>query len=126
MTHRTTSLAVSQVFAVAIVLFLAAPTRAAEDNPERTAVEFMTPAAAPAVTHGSAFLAQQQHDDGSFGSGGYARDVAVCALAGMAFMAGGSSPGRGQYGTEVSRCVDFIIENTQDSGFINVPGSGSH
>lgn len=105
---------------------LAAPAWGAEDDPERTAVEFITPPAQRAIDHGLEFLAQQQHDDGSFGSGGYARDVAVCALAGMSFMSGGSSPGRGPYGREVSRCVDFILENTQDSGFINVPGSGSH
>ena len=44
----------------------------------------------------------------------------------MAFLGSGSTPGRGPYGQHVSRCVDFILANTQESGFINVPGSGSH
>ncbi|HEX3654235.1 MAG TPA: prenyltransferase/squalene oxidase repeat-containing protein [Pirellulales bacterium] len=100
--------------------------QAAAENPERTAVELVTPEAQKAIDHGLAFLSRQQHDDGSFGSSGYSRDVAVCGLAGMAFLAGGSTPGRGPYGEQVSKCVDYILANTLESGFINVPGSGSH
>jgi hypothetical protein len=44
----------------------------------------------------------------------------------MAFMSSGSTPGRGPHGAQVSRCVDFILENTQDGGFIIVPSSASH
>jgi len=102
--------------------------RAANDaaNPEQTAVEFLNPAAQAAIERGLTFLAEQQHPDGSFGSGGYARNVAVCGLSGMAFMAAGSTPGRGPYGLQVNRCVDFVLANTQEGGFINVPGSSSH
>jgi squalene cyclase len=99
---------------------------AQNQDPERSAVDFITPEAQRSIDRGLAFLSRQQQPDGSFGSGGYSRDVAVCGLAGMAFMSGGSTPGRGQYGGEVNKCVDFILENTQESGFINVPGSGSH
>ncbi|HUY87628.1 MAG TPA: prenyltransferase/squalene oxidase repeat-containing protein [Pirellulales bacterium] len=97
-----------------------------EEDPEKTAVELITPAAQKAIDLGLVFLARQQHDDGSFGSGGYSRNVAVCGLAGMAFMSSGSTPGRGPYGAQASRCVDFILDNAQDSGFIDVPGSSSH
>jgi prenyltransferase beta subunit len=110
-----------------VALLTAVPANAAvQDDPERTAVELVTPEADRASGRGLTLLAAQQHDDGSFGSGGFARDVAVCGLAGMAFMAGGSTPGRGPYGTNVERCVEYILENTQESGFINVAGSGSH
>jgi hypothetical protein len=95
-------------------------------DPERTAVEFINLAAQRAIDRGLSFLANAQHADGGFGSGGYGRNVAVCSLAGMAFMAGGSTPGRGPYGIQVGRCVDFILENTQDDGFIHVPGTSSH
>jgi hypothetical protein len=44
----------------------------------------------------------------------------------MAFMAGGSTPGRGPYGDEVDLCLKYILDNAQDSGYINAPGSGSH
>lgn len=100
--------------------------RAQRGNPEHLAAEFITPQAQRAIDRGLGFLAGQQREDGSFGDGGYPRDVAVCGLAGMAFMSAGSTPGRGPYGLEVDRCVNYILENTQDSGFINVPGSGSH
>jgi hypothetical protein len=98
----------------------------AENDPEKTAAELMTPETDRAVQRGLEFLASHQHDDGAFGSGGYSRNVAVCGLAGMAFMAGGSTPGRGPFGKNVRRCMDFILEHTQDSGFINVPGASSH
>ncbi|HEV3024901.1 MAG TPA: prenyltransferase/squalene oxidase repeat-containing protein [Pirellulales bacterium] len=95
-------------------------------DPEQTAVELINFAAQRAIDRGLEFLAKAQHADGAFGSGGYGRDVAVCGLAGMAFMSGGSTPGRGPYGAQVGRCVDFILENAQDDGFIHVPGTSSH
>ena len=80
----------------------------------------MTPATTAAVERGLGVAGRQQEEDGSFGSGGYSRNVAVCGLAGMAFLAGGSTPRRGPHGANVERCVDFILANTQESGFINV------
>ena len=93
---------------------------------EKSAVELITPATARAIERGLSLLAARQDEDGSFRSGGYSRNVAICALAGMAFMSGGSTPGRGQYGRNVDRCIDFILANTQESGFINVPNASSH
>src|SRR5580704_2391466 len=87
---------------------------------EKAAGEMITPAASRAIDRGLALLAARQEDEGAFGSGGYSRNVAVCGLAGMAFMSAGSTPGRGPYGRQVDRCVDFILANTQESGFINV------
>jgi len=52
--------------------------------------------------------------------------VAVCALAGMAFMSAGSTPGRGPFGRHIDRALDFILANTQESGFINIPNASSH
>ena len=95
-------------------------------DPEKSAAELITPAAARAVERGLSLLATRQDDDGSFRSGGYSRNVAICALAGMAFMSGGSTPGRGQYGRNVDRSIDFILANTQESGFINIPNASSH
>jgi len=95
-------------------------------DPEKTAVDLITPAAAKAIERGLTLLAARQDEEGSFGAGGYSRNVAVCGLAGMAFMSAGSTPGRGPYGRQVERCVDFILANTQESGFINVPTASSH
>ena len=100
---------------------------AADDtNPEETAAEMITPPTVSSIERGLAFLAQRQQEDGALGSGGYSRNVAVCALAGMAFMSGGSTPGRGPYGRHVGACVDYILSCTKDSGFIEADDSSSH
>ena len=67
------------------------------DVPEGTA-EMMTPETDRAIQTGLAWLARSQNADGSFGSGTYRGNIAVTSLAGLAFMASGSSPGRGPYG----------------------------
>ena len=103
-----------------------AAERLDEGGTETDAAEMISSETQKAIDRGLQFLARQQHDDGSFGGGGYSRNVAVCGLAGMAFMSGGSTPDRGPYGAEVARCVDFILKNSQESGFIDVPGSSSH
>lgn len=97
-----------------------------EDDPEKTAAELITPAADRAIERGLEFLAGRQHDDGSLGSGTYRGNVAICGLAGLAFLSGGSTPGRGPYGEQVSRSVDYLLANTEASGFINHPTSSSH
>ncbi|MCE9545810.1 MAG: terpene cyclase/mutase family protein [Planctomycetia bacterium] len=95
-------------------------------DPEKTAVELMNPETLRAIDAGLKFLAARQQDDGSFGGAGYSRSAAVVAVGGLAFMAGGSTPGRGPYGREVNRAIKFILDNTEESGFINVPGATSH
>jgi squalene cyclase len=98
----------------------------ASADPEKSGAALFTPAASESAAKGLSFLAEHQHDDGSFGSGGYSRNVAVCALAGMAFLSAGSTPGRGQYGRNVSRSIDFILDHIEDSGFISVSGTTTH
>ena len=58
--------------------------------------------------------------NGSFGanygsSGGHA---GITALAGLAFMSDGNLPGRGKYGENVTKCLDFVLANCQESGLI--------
>jgi hypothetical protein len=95
-------------------------------DPEKSGAKLITPATARAIERGLNLLATRQDDDGSFRSGGYSRNVAICALAGMAFMSEGSTPGRGPHGRNVDRCIDYLLANTQESGFINVPNASSH
>lgn len=98
----------------------------ADDDPEATAQDMITAEAQAKIDHGLEFLKGQQNDDGSFGSGGYARNVAVCGLAGLAFMSSGSTPGRGPFGVQISKCVDFILANAHEGGFINVASISNH
>ncbi len=95
------------------------------DVPEGAA-EMVTPNVERAVTNGLEWLAKQQAPDGSFGSGTYRGNLAVTSLAGLAFMANGSSPGRGPYGTQIERALGYIMENVQPGGFIAVRGESTH
>jgi hypothetical protein len=74
-----------------------------------------------AITGSLDWLARQQHADGSFGTGQYNSNVAVTALCGLAFMAGGYQPGRGRYGEVVTRAVRNIVnsEDRNRPGFLN-------
>jgi hypothetical protein len=114
--------------ATALLCLLAAapPTAAAEPNAEKAAAAMVTPAADRAIESGLKWLASRQQDDGGFGSGAYRGNVAVVGLCGMAFLASGSTPGRGPYGGHVDRCVDYLLANTQQGGYVISPGAPSH
>ena len=86
----------------------------------------ITSAADRAIERGLNYLADRQNDDGTFGHGGYRGNVAVCALAAMAFMSAGGMPGRGPFGRRIDRVLDFILDNTQESGFIAAPPFASY
>ncbi len=102
------------------------PTFAQAPDTEARAADLITPESRTAVERGLRFLASRQQEDGSFGASGPSRNVAICALGGMAFMSGGSTPGRGPFGEPCRRCVDFILKHTEESGFINVDGAATH
>jgi len=77
------------------------------------------------VDKGLQFLADRQLDDGSFGTSGYARNVAVCGLGGMAFLSQGSTPTRGQYAEQIGLCIDYLLSQINDAGFIAAPDATS-
>src|SRR5262249_33239700 len=47
-------------------------------------------------------------------------------LAGLAFMANGSTPGRGPYGPQIDRALEFVMANTEPSGFIAIRQAATH
>ena len=102
-----------------------------KDSPdEKTPDELVTPAAKRAIERGLKFLDRRQiksgREKGSFGRAGYAGGVAVCGLGGLAFMCNGSAPGDGPYGKQIDRCVDFLLANTRDTGYIaRINGTGT-
>jgi hypothetical protein len=89
-------------------------------------------AAQEAINTGLVYLSQSQNQgDGSFGTGQWTGNVAITSLAGLAFMAGGHQPGRGQYGHIVTRCVESILNNVDNNHqvrgtFLNNTRSGGH
>ena len=88
--------------------------------------EAVTPEADRAIQNGLAWLARTQQADGSFGSGTYRGNIAVTSLAGLAFMASGSSPGRGPYGQQVEKALQYVMANTSPAGFIAVAAASTH
>jgi hypothetical protein len=86
----------------------------------------VTPAADRAIRRGLEWLAGRQNEDGAFASSSYGQNVGVCALAGLAFMSEGSTPGRGRYGAQVSRITDYLLEHTQETGYVYAQGAASH
>ncbi|QDU55005.1 prenyltransferase/squalene oxidase repeat-containing protein [Aeoliella mucimassa] len=112
------------VCTVVLLCLLSQPVMAQEGDTELSAADMMEPAI-DSIDRGLAYLAANQNEDGSFRSSNMGRNPAVVALGGMAFLAGGNTPGRGKYGEEVNRTVDFLIANTRADGFItNAEGAG--
>lgn len=97
-----------------------------EGNHVEAAARWITPQSESAVRLGLKLLAKRQNDDGSYGSGPARGNVGICALAGMAFLAAGSTPDRGEYGKNVDRCIDYILANAQPGGLINGPDTAMH
>ncbi len=80
-----------------------------------------------AVEKGLAWLASRQTASGSFGSAGGegGQPAAITALSTLAFMQGGNLPGRGRYGTNVRKGVDYLLSVTSGSGLIAGPSASS-
>jgi len=95
------------------------------DVPEGT-MEMMTPETDLAIKNGLAWLARNQNSDGSYGNGAYRGNIAVTSLAGLAFMASGSSPGRGPHGSQIDKALAYVMQNTSPSGFIAVLATSTH
>lgn len=113
-------------YALLIVLLAGLPARAADEPTARAMAELITPAAERSIEKGLAWLASRQHDDGSFGAGPYRGNVAVVGLGGLAMLSSGSTPGRGAYGGELDKCVDYLVAHTQQGGYILAPSATSH
>ena len=65
------------------------------------------------IQRGLAWLSRNQANEGSWrNSGGYGSyPAAMTGLAGMAFIASGSTPTRGRYWREVRQSVDFLLKH---------------
>ena len=66
-----------------------------------------------------------KNGDYSAGNGNaYSGSIAVQALVGIAFLADGNTPEQGRYAKEVTKILDQVLINSQDSGLIAKPGDG--
>ena len=80
----------------------------------------ITPAVREGIRRGTEFLVQTQNRDGSWrtqgGSGDY--PVAMTALAGLALLAGGSTPTQGPQARAVSDALSFVLNSARRDGLI--------
>jgi hypothetical protein len=89
----------------------------------RSGAEYITQDTQAAIDRGLDFIARSQSSDGSFAERSSAASVAITSLAGLALMAAGNQPGRGKYGKQVSRAVDYVagMANGPVPGFLCTP-----
>ena len=102
-------------------VFGAAPTPPPDklaDRPSQVRGDEITPQQQQSVERGLEWLAKHQKPDGSYGGDGMNPHAGITALAALAFMQAGNLPGRGKYGDNVQRCLDFVLNNCQESGLI--------
>jgi hypothetical protein len=97
--------------------------RPANSAANKPAANEITPELNESVARGLEYLRSQQNSDGSFGRGRYAKHVAITALCGLAFMADGNLPGRGEYGEEVRKALEFVLAHAQETGLLASEGS---
>jgi RNA polymerase sigma factor (sigma-70 family) len=78
-----------------------------------------------AIDAGLAYLAQEQADDGSWGTQQQQGSTAVTSLAGLAFLSGNHHPDRGEYGKTVTRAVRYVLsqEHKDTPGFFHAKGA---
>ncbi len=97
-----------------------------EFRPEQEIRDFITPETRSAIDRGLEYLTSTQHRDGSFGDRSqFQGSIAVTSLAALAMMSGGHQPGRGKYGANVSRALEYVLgkEQNDPAGYLHYRGS---
>lgn len=118
---KTFFLASWRLGVLALCLFAISSPALAQEPPEAEAVDFVevTPELERAIEKGLAYLAAKQNNDGSFSTDRYGGGhVGVTAICGLAFLANGQLPGRGEYGHVVEKCLEYILAHAQESGLL--------
>ena len=122
---------IAAIAGAALVAAAALPAGAARPGAADGDSAVITPKLVRAIEKGLAYLAEQQQHDGAWlGSVGFKLNqdysvqeydvphVGVTALCGMAFLAGGHLPDRGEYGPVLDKAISFLIKQQNDNGFI--------
>jgi hypothetical protein len=98
-----------RLLALMVILAPAALARAQET------AEGVSPQTDRAIAEGLAYLARQQHSDGSLDGGG--PKVAMTGLSLMSFLASGHVADEGGYGLNVRGAVDFLVRSEPEDGY---------
>ncbi|MCD4825043.1 MAG: terpene cyclase/mutase family protein [Phycisphaerae bacterium] len=110
---------VSLVLATAAVVILAVGVspRQTQAAPSKILPKMITKDTARRIERGLKFLERtQRHDGGWLNAGGYGTyPVVMTSLAGLALMAGGSTPESGPYAKTVSKALNFVLNSAESS-----------
>ncbi len=130
MTHRNPRLWSRRAACLAAGVALAGFALAAVAGPgEDRSISALEEQAAFAVKRGLLYLKEKQQPDGSWiekagrkvhtdYQGTPQKHVGATALACMAFLANGSVPGRGEFGAELERGLEWLLGCVDENGFI--------
>lgn len=70
------------------------------------------------------YMAAKQSPNGSWNAGGGEHPVAMTAYTLMAFLAAGNTPNEGEYGKNVNRGMQYLMERVGPDGYISTGGNG--
>ena len=114
--HKITTVLIS--FAVFGAPLTVSNTANAEIGRGAEKVNFVeiTPQTRVVIDKGLAYLAKSQNSDGSFTAP--QSPAGITAIAMMAFLANGHTPGRGKYGKNVEKGLEYILSCTHKTGLI--------
>lgn len=76
----------------------------------------ITPESELALERGLAWLARNQGSQGNWES----NDLGLVSLGALAFLSAGHMPGRGKYGDNVNRALQYVVKNAKPSGLLNI------
>lgn len=65
---------------------------------------------------GLEWLARNQGPEGNWGC----NDLGLVSMGALAFMSAGHAPGRGKYGRELDKALEYVIKNAKPSGLLNI------
>jgi len=123
--HRPLKAAIVAAVAVGVICAGASPSYAGA--PSTVLPEMMDAKTVKAIEKGLHYLVKTQRHDGSWrNSGGYGYYPAVMtSLAGMALMAGGSTPETGPYARNVTKAMSYNLKcaATHNDGLLAGPGA---
>lgn len=76
----------------------------------------ITPESEAALRRGLKWLKENQGPEGNWTS----NDLGLVGVGALAFLSAGHMPGRGPYGKETERALDYVVRNAQPSGLLNI------
>ena len=82
------------------------------------AADFRDPRVKTSARRGLDYLAREQRQQGYLEANGGQYRVAMTALAGVSWLAEGSTPSQGRYAKNIQKAVDYLIDMSQPNGLI--------